>query len=167
MRAWISAIAILILVTICASAEVNEGRGQGGQASCSSGCCESAYYTCMEPCGSELLAESRPGLTIQPVDPSLSQNKLWIACLTGPLRLSELSLPMGSWAAMELIPYEEGYVTIFQRSPSGELSTGFKGYVYPRHKYRLWFDADLPGTYQLWYRAGYHDSNKVSFRVYC
>jgi hypothetical protein len=63
---------------------------------------------------------------------------------------------------MELVPYEEGCVTIFHRSPSGELSA-----VYTRHKYRLWFEADLPGTHQLWYRAGYHDSNKISFRVYC
>ncbi len=156
---------VVILFTGLACADVLE-RNE----SCVSTCCsgrmgESCFYSCTEPCNSGILSEVLAVSTLQPLDPQLCKSKLWIACVSGPLRLSEISVPMHSWAALELVPGTEGYVTLIQRTPSGSLKSSFKGYVYPKHRYRAWFFADTSGTSQLWYKVGGQESNRITLSV--
>ncbi|MBN1322733.1 MAG: hypothetical protein JW986_01860 [Methanotrichaceae archaeon] len=90
-------------------------------------------------------------------------DRIWIAA--EGKRSEEMSLPLGSFAIEVLSPASKGYAMLFRRLPSGDLSTRFLGCLYPGHSYRYWFSADAPGTHEIWYRIGWHESNRILFHV--
>jgi hypothetical protein len=167
VNALVLVVLVLLIGPIFASADVFQKNESCGSASCPEEGCGNCFYFSLEPCNSGALSEVLAVSTLQPLDPKLCKSKLWIACVSGPLRLSEISVPLHSWTALELVPGAEGYVTLIQRLPSGSLKSSFKGYVYPGHRYRAWFFADASGSSELWYRVGWQESNKVSLSVWC
>lgn len=94
-----------------------------------------------------------------PSDGALS-SKLWVLDSCNSLR-SDISLPLGARAAVEISPGYSSYVTLYRRLPSGDLQTEYMGYLYKGHKYRIWFCSPLAGTHELWYRTGWQESNRI------
>jgi hypothetical protein len=95
-----------------------------------------------------------------------SGNSLWIVDATGWNRRLSLCMPMYRWAREEIVPATGGYLTVYERYPSGYIRSYYMGYVYPHHRYKLWFYADEPGTHEVWYKVGWQESNHIWFYVW-
>gem|GEM_PF-966684 len=159
MRAMILAVSVLALIS-CACAEVDPVYTSG--ASSIAPCtavepCASASCPCPEQCLAGPLIESGSASYVQYC------SRIWIKY--GSVMLGEMSLPRYTKASIEMVPAQEGYLTLLERIPSGSLKSLFKGYVYPGHKYQLWFCAEETGTHEIWYRAGLKESNRIRFYV--
>ncbi|NYT03002.1 MAG: hypothetical protein GKC10_09655 [Methanosarcinales archaeon] len=94
-------------------------------------------------------------------------NQMWILDLCGRSRLQDMSLPFASWARMQFVPRDRGYIMLFHRLPSGDLQTRYLGMAYPGHCYSSWFYASAMGSHELWYRIGWQESSRVRFHVWC
>ncbi len=103
-----------------------------------------------------------------PVDMGEAENsgcsKLW-ALDSCKGKVSDLFLPAGARAAMEILPGYSSYLTLYHRLPSGDLQTEYLGYLYKGHSYRLSFCPDTAGTHEFWYRTGWQESNRVRFNA--
>lgn len=92
---------------------------------------------------------------------SCSNSRLWILDPICSEKRLELSLPLGQGTFIELAPGSSGYAMLMQRLPWGERKIRYLGYVYSGHRYRLWFCADSTGTYEIWYKVCWQESNRI------
>lgn len=106
--------------------------------------------------------------SFEPQDLGASENsgrsELWILGPCNSLH-SDLSLPLGERAAVEVSPGYSSYATLYRRLPSGGLQTEYLGYLYKGHKYRLWFCSPLVGTHEMWYKTGWQESNRIRIHM--
>ena len=135
-------ITVIMIFAFVASAEVEESLPAAASS------CELCSFTPQD------LGASEAG----------SRSKLWVLDPCNSLR-SDLSLPLGTRAAIEISPGYSSYVTLYRRLPSGDLQTEYLGYLYKGHKYRLWFCSPLAGTHELWYRTGWQESNRIRVHI--
>jgi hypothetical protein len=80
-------------------------------------------------------------------------------------RHSEVDLPSGTSAMVEISPGYSSYVTLYQRLPSGDLQAEYLGYLYRGHSYRLGLCPLLIGTHELWFRTGWQESNRIRLHI--
>jgi hypothetical protein len=154
--AMIIAVSVLALIS-CACAEVDPADisvSPSAQCKAVEPC---AGASCVEQCLAGPLIESGSASYI------LDCSRIWIKY--GSVLLSDISLPRYTKVPVEMVPAQEGYLTLLERVPSGSLKSLFKGYVYPGHRYQLWFCAEDIGTHEIWYHAGLKESNRVRFYV--
>lgn len=122
---------------------------------------------CWEQCGLGALeafpAETSPDQSIssKAFSQSCSNSRLWILDPVCSEKRLELGLPLGQGTFIELAPGSNGYAMLMQRPPWGDQKIRYLGYVYSDHRYRLWFCPDSTGTYEIWYKVGWKESNRV------
>lgn len=95
---------------------------------------------------------------------SSGKSELWVLDSCNGLQ-SDLTLPLGERAEVEISPGYSSYVMLYRRLPSGDLQTEYLGYLYKGHKYRLRFCSPLAGTHEMWYRTGWQESNRIRIHM--
>lgn len=93
-------------------------------------------------------------------------NALWIVDPSGMYSRTSLSIPLSDWAREDVLPGVSGYLTMYERYPSGIVNSLYLGYVNAGYRYMVWFRADLRGTHDVWYTVNGLESNHVTFNVY-
>ena len=151
-------IAVFVLALIpCACAEVDAAYASVSPCSQCKAVEPCSSASCVEQCMAGPLIESGSASYIKDC------SRIWIKY--GSVMLSEISMPRYTKVPIEMVPAREGYLTLLERVPSGSLRSMFKGYVYPGHRYQLWFCAEEIGTHEIWYHAGLKESNRIRFYV--
>jgi len=92
------------------------------------------------------------------------RSKLW-ALDSYDGRHSEIVLPSGTSAVVEITPGYSSYVTLYHRLPSGDLQAEYIGYLYKGHNYSLGLCPLLTGTHEMWFRTGWQESNRIRLHV--
>lgn len=92
-------------------------------------------------------------------------NSLWIVDVTGLNYYPSLSVPLYGYAREEITPSMEGYLTLEEMYPNGQVKTFSMGYVQPYHTYKMWFYADVPGTHLIRYNVNGYYSDIIRFYV--
>ncbi len=76
-----------------------------------------------------------------------------------------LEVPTGSWAKLELQPAANGNLHILCRYPTGSIDNIFNGHVEKGYIYRIWYQSEAEGSYELWYTLDGYESNAVTFQI--
>jgi len=106
--------------------------------------------------------------------PGPEENALWIVFpYSTNVRTTKLLIQKDRFAKELLIPGMDGKVTIYEERPDGTISTYVPDWsVKAKRAYRVWFTADSPGNYTVWYEV-YNakknvttTSNVIRYRVF-
>jgi Ca-activated chloride channel homolog len=92
-------------------------------------------------------------------------DSLSIVDSSGKEERASLDIPPDNWAALRLVPADDGEVTLFCRYPTGSVMEIFSAHVEAGRSYRAWYRAGIEGDYEVWYTLGESRSNSVSFHV--
>jgi|GEM_PF-2775861 len=164
-------IKLIILTAIMISLSGATALGQGYQSYPGDGSqmSESAFYTNNMPSNYETLVQVESYTSYSQYSgygQVMPENALWISDPSGMYRRTSLSIPLSYWAREDVLPGVSGYMTMYERYPSGIVHSLDLGYVYAGYRYMVWFRADLRGTHDVWYTVNGLESNHITFDVY-
>lgn len=111
------------------------------------------------------VTELSEGAELAENKPSSEFNAMWVVDYDGEMNDS-LSLPLDSYVRVFITPMQSGNVVIEQLYPDDQLETFDVGSVEAFHTYKMWFNGNATGTYQLRYSVnGGEYSNVIEFYV--
>ncbi|HEY9207130.1 MAG TPA: VWA domain-containing protein [Candidatus Methanoperedens sp.] len=112
-------------------------------------------------------APDNAGMLVKEGPKSGEDNKssLWILDSSAKEKRIFLEMPTASWARLELQPVASGNLRLLCRYPTGSIDNIFSGPVEKGYIYRIWYQSEAEGSYELWYTLDGYGSNAVTFRV--
>ncbi len=94
-----------------------------------------------------------------------NKSSLWIIDSSAKERRTSLEMPTGSWARLELQPMADGNLRLLCRYSTGSIDNISSGPVEKGFIYRIWYQSEAEGNYELWYSLNGYESNAVTFKV--
>jgi len=94
-----------------------------------------------------------------------NKNSLWIIDSSAKERRTSLEIPSGSWVKLELQPETNGSLLLLCRFPTGSIDNIFSCTVQKSYIYRIWYQSEAEGKYEIWHTLNGYESNNLTLHV--
>ena len=117
------------------------------------------WFTQNAPDDADILTKEGPKNTED------NKSNLWIIDSLAKRRRTSLEIPSGSWAKLELQPQTDGNLCLLCRYPTGSIDNIFSSALERSYIYRIWYQTEAEGKYEIWYSLDGYESNAVTLHV--